>query len=104
MAILEVSMTKTYSIATARDQFATLVRQIEENDQPVQVTRRGQPVAIILSVEEYDRLVRHQPEPDFWQAYLEYKERWQDVQMDIEDDIWEGVRDRTPPREDNPWL
>ena len=93
-----------YSIAQARDQFATLVREVETKNKPIQVTRRGEPVAVILSVEEYRRLLAQQPKRDFWQAYLEYRERWQDVPMDIEGDIWQDVRDKTPPREDNPWL
>lgn len=97
-------MQTTYSIAQARDQFATLVREIETKNQSVQVTRRGEPVAVILSVDEYERLIAHQPKRDFWQAYLDYKEQWQDVPMDIEVDIWGDVRDSTPPREDNPWL
>ncbi|MCB8945289.1 MAG: type II toxin-antitoxin system Phd/YefM family antitoxin [Ardenticatenaceae bacterium] len=94
----------TYSIAEARDRFAALVRDAEETKQPVQVTRRGQTVAVILSVEEYDRLLSQQPKQNFWEAYLAYKEQWQDVLMDIDDDIWEDVRDRTPPSEVNPWL
>jgi prevent-host-death family protein len=42
-------ITKSYSIAEARDQFAALVRRVEEQKQPVHVTRRGETVAVILS-------------------------------------------------------
>lgn len=94
----------TYSIAEARNQFAAIVRDAEETNQPVQVTRRGQPVAVILSAEEYAKLMANQPKRDFWQAYLAYKEKWQDETMDIEDDIWKDVRDKSPGREENPWL
>lgn len=97
-------MATSYSIAEARNQFTALVRRVEQGEKPVQVTRRGEPVAVILSIDEYARLLAQQSKPDFWQAYLEYKERWQDEAMDIEGDIWEGVRDKTPPREENPWL
>jgi prevent-host-death family protein len=97
-------MTLSYSIAEARNQFAALIRRVEEEEQMVQVTRRGEPVAIILSQEEYERLMAQRSKRDFLQAYREYQEMWQDVPMDIEGDIWEGVRDKTPPREDNPWL
>lgn len=94
----------TYSIAEARNQFAAIVRDAEETNQPVQVTRRGQPVAVILSAEEYAKLIANQPKRDFWQAYLAYKEKWQDELMDTEDDIWKDVRDKSPGREENPWL
>lgn len=96
-------MQTAYSIAEARDQFAALIHQVEAEKKPVQVTRRGEPVAVILSQAEYQRLLAQQPRQDFWQAYLEYQKQWQGVEMDIEDDIWEDVRDRTPPREVNLW-
>ena len=35
-------MTTTYSIAEVRNQFAALIRQVEEEQTPVQVTRRGE--------------------------------------------------------------
>lgn len=97
-------MTATYSIADARNKFTALVREAERTAQPVAITRRGQPIAVILSTEEYARLVQNQPKRDFWTAYLAYKEQWQDELMDIEDDIWEGIRDKSPGREVNPWL
>ena len=42
-------MNTTYSIAEARNQFADLIHKVEEKGEPVQVTRRGEPVAVILS-------------------------------------------------------
>lgn len=95
----------TYSIAEARNQFTAIVRDAEETNQPVKVTRRGRPVAVILSVEEYDKLLANQPERDFWRAYLEWREKWNIDNQDIDpDDIWADVRDRTPAPETNPWL
>lgn len=76
-------MTTTYSIAAARNHFTALIRQVEEENEPVQVTRHGQPVAVILSQEAYDELLARSPRQDFWTAYLAYRERWQDVEMDI---------------------
>ena len=93
-----------YSIAEARNQFAALIRKVEESEKPVQVTRRGQPVAVILSAEEYKRLLAQQKKRDFWQDYQAYQKAWQDEPMDIEGNIWEGIRDKSPGREENPWL
>ncbi|MCP5097704.1 MAG: type II toxin-antitoxin system Phd/YefM family antitoxin [Chloroflexi bacterium] len=93
----------TYSIAEARNQFTAIVRNTEESSQPVHVTRRGQPAVVILSAEEYARLLANQPKQDFWRAFLEYKEKWQDEPMDIEEDIWQDVRDKSAGREVNSW-
>lgn len=95
----------TYSIAEARNQFAAIVRDAEDTNQPVQVTRRGQPVAVILSAEEYAKLLANQPKRDFWTAYLEWRQKWDIDNLDIDpDDIWADVRDRTPAPDTNPWL
>jgi|GEM_PF-279436 len=57
-------MTKRYSIAEARDSFARVVHETEVNG-PVELTRRGERVAVLLSAEEFDRLhtEQHQPAP-----------------------------------------
>jgi len=97
-------MTTTYSIAEARNQFATLVRDAEESNQPVQVTRRGQPVAVILSAEEYARLLANQPERDFWSAYQEWRQKWNVSELDMNpDEIWGDAREQTPAPDTDPW-
>jgi prevent-host-death family protein len=87
-------MAVSYSIAEARNQFAALVRDAEESNQPVQVTRRGQPVAVILSAQEYARLLANQPERGFWAAYQEWRQKWNVSELDLDpDEIWGDVRD-----------
>lgn len=44
-----------HSIAEARNNLARLVH-VAEDGEPVRLTRRGKPVAVILSVAEYERL------------------------------------------------
>lgn len=94
----------TYSIAEARNQFAALIRDAEENNQPVQVTRRGQPVAVILSAEEYARLLANQPERNFWAAYQEWRQHWNITELDMDpDEIWGDIREKTPAPDKDPW-
>lgn len=97
-------MATTYSIAEARNQFAALVRDAEENNQAVQVTRRGQPVAVILSAQEYARLLASQPKRDFWAAYKEWRQRWNVSELDLDpNEIWSDVRDQSPAPDNDPW-
>jgi len=44
-----------HSIAEARNNLARLVH-VAEDGEPVRLTRRGKPVAVILSLTEYERL------------------------------------------------
>ena len=87
-----------YSIAQARDRFTQLVHQVEEGN-TVEVTRRGQRVAVILSAEAYDRLL--QPKQGFGEAVLAWRkkydvENWND---DIDIDEVFNIRDKSPGRE-----
>lgn len=94
----------TYSITEAHNQFATLIHEVEKNHQPIEVTRHGQPVAVILSRQEYERLTTKSRSPtDFWERYMAYQERWQDVLMDIDEDIWADIRDKSPAPDINVW-
>ena len=98
-------MTTTYSIAEARNQFAALIRQVEEGQTSVQVTRRGEPVAVILSQEAYKELLARPPRWDFWTAYQKWRQAWSIDEMDIDpDEVWGDVRDRRPVPDVNPWL
>lgn len=45
----------SYSIAEARNNLARLVH-VAEDGEPVRLTRRGRPVAVLLSLGEYERL------------------------------------------------
>ena len=61
-----------YSIAEARNHFTALVRAVER-ESAVELTRRGKPVAVVLSIQEYERLLTRQTR--FWEAYSAFRER-----------------------------
>lgn len=42
-------MSERYSIAEARDRFAQIVHDAEQG-KPIQITQRGKPIAIVLSL------------------------------------------------------
>lgn len=50
-------MTKRRSIAEARQQLPTLVREAESG-WPIELTRRGEPVAVLVGRRQFDRLTR----------------------------------------------
>ncbi len=86
-----------YSIAQARDQLTQLVYQAEQGS-PVELTRRGKRVAVILSAEEYDRLLSQKG--DFGKSLVTFRERLEIEQIDIDpDEVFKDVRDRSPGRE-----
>lgn len=86
-----------YSIAQARDQLAQLIYQAEQGT-PVEITRRGKRVAIILSTEDFDRLSSSKGR--FGQSLAEFRRQWGIEMLDLNpDEIFQDVRDRSSGRE-----
>ena len=61
-------MTRSFSITQAKRRLSRIVRSAEA-DGAVALTRRGTPVAILMSTAEYDRLRRHK-RPIDWGAIV----------------------------------
>jgi len=89
-------MPKTYSIAEARHNLAAIVHEAERQS-PIALTRRGEPVAILLSIQEYQRLLAK--ETRFWDAYTAFRNSVDLTQLNIEPNVFHAVRDRASGRE-----
>jgi len=91
-------MVKKYSIAEARDNFTSVIHEAEEGAQ-VELTRRGKPVAVLIGVEDFERLSSSKKR-GFWEAYQEFCRTHNLVSLDIDpDEIWGDVRDPSPGRD-----
>jgi prevent-host-death family protein len=90
------AMTK-YSIAEARHNLAAIVHELDDQEQ-IELTRRGEPVAVLLSMEAYRRL-KEAPKRGFWDAVQEFRANNPVDDLDAELDIIDNIRDRSPGRE-----
>jgi prevent-host-death family protein len=87
-------MPRKYSIAEARAKLPRIVDQAEAGLE-VELTRRGEPVAVVLSRREVDRLQgkrRH-----FGEAYRHFLERFSLDEIGLEGDL-AAARDKSPGR------
>jgi prevent-host-death family protein len=75
-------MSRRYSVAEAKNQLPALVHAAEEGE-PIEITRHGEPVAVVLSIAEYQLLRRNSP--DLMERYRAWRERWKDVPMTDEE-------------------
>jgi antitoxin Phd len=88
-------MSKQYSIAEARDNLASVVHEAEKGER-VELTRRGKPVAILISLDDYNQLSNRRR--SFWEAYEEFRRKH--AGSDIETaDVFADVRDPSPGRD-----
>jgi len=87
-------MEESYSIARARDELARLVHRVEKR-KPVVLTRRGIPVAVLISYHEFTRL---NGESGFADAMHRFREEHAD-ELDETLEAFDNLRDDDPGRE-----
>ena len=89
-------MAKQQSIAEARSNLPSLVREVESG-QSVELTRRGEPVAVLIGRQEYVRLAsRHRR---FSEAYADFTRDVNLKELAIDpEEVFAGVRDKTRGR------
>lgn len=89
-------MSHEYSIAEAKDHLPEAVRTAETGE-PVTLTRRGRPVAVLLSVARYREL--QAARPDFWEAADGVRSAAARDGVEFFDADFAGLRDQTPGRD-----
>lgn len=89
-------MSEKYSIAEARHDLAALVRRLEKQGS-IEITRRGKPVAVLLSLQEYQSLTAERT--GFWRAFTRFSQDVNLPDLKIENEVFEGLRSRESGRE-----
>ena len=89
-------MTKRYSIAEARASLPTLVDEVEAGNE-IELTRRGKPVAVVVSRQTYERM--RTDRPGFLDAYARFRERFDLNEVGTDGDDFEGLRDEAAGRD-----
>jgi len=90
-------MGEQHSIAEARSKLPQLVREAESG-RAVELTRRGEGVAVLIGRKQYERLVSRS---------RRFSEAWEDFTSEVElaelninpDDVFAAVRDTAPGRD-----
>ena len=87
-------MKHRYSISEAKNRLTSIIHGVEAGDS-AQLTRHGKPVAILLSLNEYESL--KQKNKNFWESLISFR-----LSMDKDgnnlDDCFDHVRDTSTGR------
>jgi prevent-host-death family protein len=86
---------KQYSIAEARSSLPSIVDQAAAGEE-IELTRRGKPVAVVMSVHEFERL-RGGRVP-FGDAFRRFTAIHPPQELGLDDDVFASARDRDPGR------
>jgi prevent-host-death family protein len=90
-----VDMSKRYSVADARKNLPELLDRVAKGS-TVEITRRGEPVAVVLPFAEYRRSQGGQP--PFKKALATWRARFSDADRDLDDSFFDTLRDQSPGR------
>ncbi len=89
-------MTDKHSIAEARRNLPSLVRQAEKG-MAVKLTRRGEPVAVLMGWQRFERLASTRR--SFVAAYRDFTNESDLAELALDpDDLFAGTREDTPGR------
>lgn len=92
--LLEATIVENrFTISEAKNRLPAIVHAVETGPS-IQLTRRGRPVAVLLSIKEYEAL--RQNRVGFWNALKTFREK--NRPADFSDQDFEGLRDRSPGR------
>lgn len=86
------------SIAEAKNALTRLIYEVERGE-AVHITRRGKPVAVLVSEDAYDRLTSGEQKKDFWQAMQEWRAQTSFDWPELTPEEVNSWRDRSPGRE-----
>jgi len=89
-------MNKQFSIAEAKNKLPAIVHEVEKGSTAT-LTRHGKPVAVLLSLDEF-QAQRHN-KPDFATALRLFLANPITSENGIDDDFLAGLRDRSAGRE-----
>ena len=91
IAISEFAVDRTCSIAEARHDLANLVHEAETGT-PVTLTRRGKPVAVLLSRGQYEELL--EKKKGYWNALRDLQKTYDVSGSGVSDSELDQLRDK----------
>lgn len=87
-----------YSISQVQENTEDIIQTVER-EKAVEITQQGKQVAVLLSVDEYHRLVGDKP-LGFGAALKKFRQELMEEGIDIDpDEVFKDVRDRSLGRE-----
>ena len=89
-------MERQFSIAEAKSKLPAIIHSVEDGPS-VKLTRHGKPVAVLLSIQEYEQLSKNKI--GFWKALSDFRSKPEFEKIKITDADFDDLRDPSTGRE-----
>ena len=89
-------MEEQYTIADAKNKLPALIHFVESG-KAVKLTRHGKPVAVLLSITDYQRLNRKKE--GYWVALNAFRENMEKESITVSGEEFEAVRNNSSGRQ-----
>jgi prevent-host-death family protein len=89
-------MSKKYSIAQVRDHLSEIIHEVEVGEE-ITVTRRGKPVAVLVSQKNFAK--QRGETQEFWNAYQAFRDQVDLPSLGITQETFADVRDKSRGRD-----
>ncbi|MDO9069802.1 MAG: type II toxin-antitoxin system Phd/YefM family antitoxin [Deltaproteobacteria bacterium] len=89
-------MEHQFPISKAKDNLPSIIHHIVEEGSVVRLTRHGKPVAMLLSIAQYQRLT--QQKSDFWETLTAFRKSCDPADLLTDEDGFSETRDRSEGR------
>ncbi|MCP4628402.1 MAG: type II toxin-antitoxin system Phd/YefM family antitoxin [bacterium] len=89
-------MERQFTIAEAKSRLPAIIHSVEDGPS-VKLTRHGKPVAVLLSIREYEQLAKNNM--GFWSAFTKFRKILEQEDLKITDADFKDLRDISTSRE-----
>jgi prevent-host-death family protein len=89
-------MARKYSLTEAKARLPAIIDQVEEG-KTIELTRRGKPVAIVMSLTEFERLKGNRPR--FGENYRAFLDKFSLAKVGVDKGFAASIRNRRRGRE-----
>jgi prevent-host-death family protein len=89
-------MENQYTIVDAKNKLPAIIHSVETG-QSVKLTRHGRPVAVLMSIKDYQRFSRKKER--YWNALNSWREKVENEGIVVTGEEFESIRDNSSGRE-----
>ena len=94
---------KYFSMAEARSKFAKLLDLSTKSEEPIVITRNGEPSAVLLNIDEYESMTETleiMSDPVLYAEIMEYNQNPNGQQLYSSEEVWGELQARLAREKD----